>query len=661
MSSIPRLIKWIFLLAVLFLGLMTLARWGYYTSFRLAGSNNPLPAFWLGFRYDARIVAVVMLILLIIGSFARLNPFRSRHSRQSWLFFLGFFSLLLIFFYTIDFLHYRYLSKRLNASALSFLEDAKISGSMVWQTYPVVKILLGIVILTILVTWIIKRLYKSVAATNSNPGKSARAGWFIATFLLCALAIFGRLGQYPLRWSDAFSIGNDFNANLALNPLQSFFSSLSFRKTGYDLEKVKQYYPLIASYLGVDKPNAATLNFERRVMKRDSGISTQPNIVLVICESFSAYKSSMWGNPLNTTPYFSELCGQGIFFDNCFTPTIGTARGVWATITGIPDVEPVKTASRNPAMVDQRTIINSFEGYNKYYFLGGSTSWANIRGVLMNNIAGLRIYEQDDFEAPQIDVWGVSDKNLFLEANKILAKQDKPFFAIIQTADNHRPYTIPKEDQHEFVKLNFSQDSIKKFGFESNDELNAFRYTDFCYKKFMEAAKQAKYFDNTIFVFIGDHGIAGDAGAMFPPAWTINGLTSNHVPLLFYAPRLLPAQKIHAVASQIDVLPTIAGIANINYVNTTLGIDLLDRQRKGIDRNNAAFIIDPNSRNIGIIQQDFYFSHLPKTTREQLVWANFAKPKSSTGGDSLKNNHRNYTHAFYETARYMLLNNKKFP
>jgi hypothetical protein len=49
--------------------------------------------------------------------------------------------------------------------------------------------------------------------------------------------------------------------------------------------------------------------------------------VVVLCESFSGYKSSMWGNPLDPTPYFATLARDGVFFDNCFTRHFGTARG----------------------------------------------------------------------------------------------------------------------------------------------------------------------------------------------------------------------------------------------------------------------------------------------------------------------------------------------
>ena len=383
-----------------------------------------------------------------------------------------------------------------------------------------------------------------------------------------------------MRWSDAFSFDDDFKANLSLNPVQSFLSTLQFRYSTYDLKKVKEYYPLMAQYLGIDNPDSTTLNY-KRIFNPQPSVNT-PNIVVVICESFSAYKSSMWGNPLNTTPYFNEMCKQGIFFDRCFTPAYGTARGVWAVITGIPDVEYPNTASRNPAAVDQHTIINDYNGYDKFYFLGGSLSWANIRGLLTNNITGLHLYEEDSYKAKTIDVWGISDKRLFLAANDVLKEQTHPFFAVIQTADNHRPYTIPDEDKETFKLKKYSPDSLKRFGFQSNEELNAFRYTDFSFETFIEAAKKEKYFNNTIFVFVGDHGIRGDAGSMFPKAWSVDGLTTQHVPLLFYSPFLLTPQRIDKTCSQLDLLPSVTALAHIPFINTTLGKNLFDTMLKKI-------------------------------------------------------------------------------
>jgi phosphoglycerol transferase MdoB-like AlkP superfamily enzyme len=652
----PRLVCWVFSLGLLFFLIMSLLRVVHFYVFHPADATvgNSLAAFVLGARYDLRIIGLAMLVTLLLGSIPILHPYRATAQRRGWLIFLGFFSLVLILFYAFDFSYYAYLSQRLNASALNFLADAKISGSMVWQSYPVVKMSLAVIAALILLIWCCARLYRLFIHTPPVTRKN-RVAWTVFTFLLFGLGVFGRVGQFPLRWSDAFALGNDYKANLSLNPLQSFFSSLSFRHSGFDIKKVTESYPLMAAYLGITQPDSNRLRYQRLIEPRSGAIKTRPNVVLVICESFSAYKSSMWGNPLKTTPFFEELCSNGIFFDRCFTPHFGTARGVWATITGVPDVQLNKTASRNPAAVNQHTIINDFKGYEKLYFLGGSTSWANIRGLLTNNIEGLRLYEEGSYTSPKIDVWGISDRSLFMEANKVLKQQTKPFFAVVQTADNHRPYTIPEADRGEFKLTNVSTELLKQYGFESNEEMNAFRFTDFCFSKFMEAAKQEAYFKNTVFVFVGDHGIRGNAGDMFPKAWTEQGLTCEHVPLLFYAPGLLPAARHSVTCSQIDILPTIAGLTGIPCRNSGLGRDLLNPQNDS-SFANCAFIIDHDERQIGIIQQNQYFVKQLGTGRENFV---SLLPGNTPPPDSLRNHYRRLTDAFYETSRYMLYHNKK--
>jgi phosphoglycerol transferase MdoB-like AlkP superfamily enzyme len=640
--QMPGTIRWILSTGLIFLIVMTLFRLGLYLFF--GREDHVLPSFWLGLRFDLRVVCMIMLTMLVLGSIKFLSPFKAK---TFWLVILTLAAFALVLFYAVDFAHYAYLRQRLNASVLNYLEDAAISMNMVWQSYPVIWIILGLVALTAIITWLVKRQFNKKTAPIT---RTQRNIWFIVCFVLFGVAIFGRINQYPLRWSDAFSLGTDYKAQLALNPFESFFNTLRYRHSSYDAEKVKSHYPLLAPYFNLDPAKGKELNFDRSVRPRTQN---NLNVVLVICESFSGYKSSMWGNPLNTTPYFNKLSQQGIFFDRCFTPAYGTARGVWALITGIPDVELANTASRNPAAVDQHTIINDFTSHEKFYFIGGSASWANIRGLLTNNIGNLHLYEQDQFNAPVIDVWGISDKNLLLQSNKVLAKQTKPFFAVIQTAGNHRPYTIPAEDKNEFNLVNVPKDSLAMHGFESNEELNAFRYTDFCFQKFIEAAAKEKYFSNTLFVFIGDHGIPGNAAEMFPDAWTKQRLTSEHVPLLFYAPNLLQPQRIHRIASQIDVLPTIAGLCGIGYTNTALGRDLLDST---FYSKQLAFIIDPDNAMAGIVNDSIYYRQQIRSSKAGEIVSIIDDRKMP---DSNITYYRQITEGMLEAAKYLLLNNKK--
>ncbi|MFT3780940.1 MAG: LTA synthase family protein [Nibricoccus sp.] len=663
MLKVPRLIRWIGSLFVFFLVVLTLLRLVVLLAF--LRDNVPAgqvgSAFVLGVRYDLRVAAAAFLPLLVLGSIPVLNPFKHVLARRFWYVVLGVFVLGLSIVYVSDFLHFRYLGQRLNATALTFLEDAKISAEMVWQSYPVVRLFLVLLVAVGLLMAGVIFLFRRIAVVKQEPRRAFGIGWFVAAFFGCAIGIFGRVGQYPLRWSDAFSVGSSAAGQLALNPVESFLNSYTFRTTGFDLAKVQAAYPRMSAYFGAT-PDLQRLAYDRVFAKRTEAPARKPNIVLVICESFSAYKSSMWGNPLDPTPFFKELCSKGIFFDNCFTPHFGTARGVWATITGTPDVSQVETASRNPAMVDQHTIINDFDGYAKHYFIGGSSSWANIRGLLMNNIPGLCLHEEDSYSAPRVDVWGISDKNLFLEADKVLRAETEPFFAVIQTADNHRPYSIPKEDLAEFQKVDLPESAWRQYGFESLAELNAFRYSDFTYRKFFEAARKSPYFENTIFVFVGDHGIGGNAGMMFPASWTENRLTAFHVPLLFYAPKFFGPRRIHSVASQVDILPTIAGLADVPYRTRTFGRDLVRQQEIDGGASNMAFIIDHNDKTIGMVRQQYYgVQHADG--RFDVKWADFASPQPAdfSPSEAERVSYQSAANDFYETARFLLLNNQKSP
>ena len=652
-------ILWLVYSGVFFLVLMTLLRIAFTKAFPPSSTFADYPfasTLFLGFRYDARDVAIVSLLLFLISLIPASNPFRTDAGRKICMAVWTLFAIVMVLFYMVDFANYSYLQERLNADLLNLMKDTKDSFKMMWQTYPVIWLLAVWIVSVAVIVKVVKVWYKKI---RHRPEKQASRFGKIAVpilfFQVLALAIFGKVGQYPLRWSDAFSFGNDYAAKVSLNPFQSFFSSLKFRKASYDIAEVKKAYPMMAEYLGVDHPDLNSLNYERKVAGDSS--SPKPNIVVVICESFSFYKSSMSGNKLDPTPYFNEMTKNGILFDHCFTPSYGTARGVWATLTGIPDIDPQSTSSRNPKAVNQHVIMNDFKGYDKFYFIGGSLSWANIRGFLTNNIVGLKTYEQDDYNAPKIDVWGVSDKHVFLKANEVFAKENKPFVSIVQTSDNHRPYTIPEEDKAAFQVKTATAQELHDNGFASNDEYNAFRYTDFCYQQFIEAAKKEPYFKHTIFLFVGDHGIRGDASKMYPNAWT-EELSSEHVPLLVYAPGMVQPQKYSYPVSQVDVFPTAAGLSRISYTNTTLGRDLLSPAMQHDPSRYGAFIYDYSNQLTGVVKDSVYFSHIANSSAYQPKYQSTSNNNPHPLTDERKAYYKQLTEAIYTTSQYMLLNNK---
>lgn len=189
---------------------------------------------------------------------------------------------MLCIFYAIDFAHYAYLSQHLNGSVLNYLDDAKISLKMVWQTYPVIEIVSALIAGIFLLLWIVRLTYNHILSKKITSTKTSRLGWSFVLFVVLGVGIFGRIGQYPLRWSDAFTAGDDYKAQVSLNPFQSFFSSLNYRHTTYDLKKVKQHYLWMAAHLKVPNADSNRLNYER-ICRATESKDSKPNVVLVIC------------------------------------------------------------------------------------------------------------------------------------------------------------------------------------------------------------------------------------------------------------------------------------------------------------------------------------------------------------------------------------------
>jgi len=111
----------------------------------------------------------------------------------------------------------------------------------------------------------------------------------------------------------------------------------------------------------------------------------------------------------------------------------------------------------------------------------------------------------------------------------------------------------------------------------------------------------------------------------------------------------------NALASQVDVLPTLAGLANINYTNSSLGRDLLHVKDTS---TNAAFIFEAETKRIGIIQRGIFYSMTidnPKTGN----WVSIRTNEAPQLTADVKDQYKATTEAFYNTARYLLLNNKK--
>jgi len=617
-------------------------------------------AFLFGIRFDIKLAILTFFPLALLILIVNYSFFKRKIYKTIATIYLVLAYLTLTIFYLIDFGYYSYLYTRLDAASLRFLSNLKISTQLLWESYPVFKGAIGLIVLILIARFIARYHYTKVANNVIQPiSKKIKAIYFIVIFLLLSFGIYGSFTHYPLRWSQAFFSKNNTINQFSLNPILNFFDSFAFRNEGVDLEKTKAYYPVIADYLNI---TTDSIHFQRE-MAFDSIPAKKPNIVVVMLESLGVVPMGFYGNPANGTPYMDKLMQESVHFDNFYVHKPGTAGSVFASITGLADIDDVKTASRNARVVDQRIIFDQFEGYKKLYFLGGSANWANIRGVFQSNIKDLTIYEEGSYEIEdRADVWGIDDYDLFKESDKILSKlhkEEKPFVAYIQTATNHRPFTVPDErgTYRPLQEGAISEEVLKKSGFISLAQLNALRYLDFNVDVFLKRAKESGYYDNSIFVFFGDHNTSMNPTEEFKKEFDLE-IQVHHVPFFIHAPKYIKPQKIKNVAKLVDLFPTAATVARANYTNYTLGSNALDTLQT--DSFGFVHLKIKGEPAVGLIQNGFYYSrtnqtnttNLYKLTDAETVDVSNQYPDVASKMDSLIT-------SYYHSTKYLYYNNKK--
>ena len=672
-NKIPRLYLYVIAALFMFLLIQSGLRLIFWLKF-----NNPTDpistqdliwSFYLGMKFDLQASLGTLLPVLLLGWIKPLHPVYSDFGRRFWAVYVSLAFFLMYSIYITDAGHYAYLQQRLNATALRFLENPFISATMVWETYPVI---LGGFIFSIIFALTVYLFLKLTRQINKDGSANAYWGnkrWYqksvlvIMTIIMVFFGLMAKISWYPLRWSDAFFSTHAFSAQLSSNPVIYFSNTLKNVAETYDIEAAQQAYPFMVDYLAIQQPNrqmdGSPLNFSRQY--NFPPVATgKTNVIVVILESFASYKTSLSNNPLRSTPNIEKLANEGYYFKNFFTPSTGTARSVWTFITGLPDIEKNKTSSRNPLIVDQYTIINAFKDHRKLYFLGGSASWANVRGLLSSNIPDLKLYEEGSYDSPDIDVWGISDLSLFREANAVFKDQTQPFFAVIQTSGNHRPYTIPEDNEgfDVWTDDDLSVD-VKSYGFASLEELNSFRFMDHSIGHFIKIAKKEPYFDNTLFVFFGDHGIHAPTGDHVPAFEAQLNLQGLRVPLVFYGKSVIRNPEVFdTIASEVDVLPTIASITQTSYLNTALGRDLTDDTFK---ENRYAFTIEHGSdRTIGLLSDEYYLLMQADGSNPKLHRLLSDNPRHDVADENkqvMETLTRKLTY-IWNTIRYMRENNK---
>ena len=299
-------------------------------------------------------------------------------------------------------------------------------------------------------------------------------------------------------------------------------------------------------------------------VEKSPAIEVEPNdynVIVVIMESMSYNKTAHGGNTRNLTPFLDELMDKSLSFSNCYTTGTHTYCGIYSTSVSYPVIFRNQALKRIPVLqYDGMAATLQKNGYQTAYFTTHDKEFDNVAGFLsLNGVE--RIVSQADYPMSEVKTTlGVPDDFMFrfsMDVFDEMAGNGRPFCATMMTASDHGPFYIPDyfEPRSEEIKYQITE------------------YADWSLQRFMEMASEKPWFDNTLFVFVADHGAALDTDYSIP-------LSYFHSPLVFYMPKRLQAVENECIASQMDIFPTVMGILGKSYVNNTFGVDLLRDGRK---------------------------------------------------------------------------------
>ena len=291
-------------------------------------------------------------------------------------------------------------------------------------------------------------------------------------------------------------------------------------------------------------------------------LNTEPaNVVIILMESMTAARMSHFGNQQQLTPFLDSIAAESYLFENIYSAGTHTHSGIFSTLFSFPTLYNQKPM-RYATMSNYKGMASALkkQGYTTTFFTTHDGQFDNVEEFLTANDFDQVVTQTSYPLDKRVNVLGVSDDFMFEFSMPILAKrheEQRPFLVVFSTVSNHNPYYIPEY-------FSPCQQNIKE---------QAVEYADWSMNKFMKMAAQQPWFDNTLFVFVSDHGVLLNDIYSMP-------LNYNHIPLLMYAPKIITQPKVFdCFGGQVDVFPTIMHLLQLPYVNNTMGIDLLSERR----------------------------------------------------------------------------------
>ncbi|HEY7215267.1 MAG TPA: sulfatase-like hydrolase/transferase [Thermoanaerobaculia bacterium] len=518
------------------------------------GGGLVLKALAAGEAYDTLsglwLAAPLVLYLAVVPE----RWFRSRIQRTLMLGGLALAGFGVLFVAVVEQFFFAEFNGRFNFVAVDYLMYPTEVVNNIWESYPTGSVLALLAAITLALAW---RLRHSLRSAWRRPSGIAERCAVLGVF---GLALAGATLGIP---AGLARVSEDRALNeIADNGYHSFWLALLGTDAPYrglyatldDAAVFRRLHGLLAEPAAARFEAGSTLRHIRAFRPE-----RRLNVVVVLEESLgSELVGTLHPRPVSLTPELDALAARGTLLTHAYSTGNRTIRAIEATTASLPPLPGISIVrrSRSENLFTLPALLRG-RGYQTLFVYGGRALFDGMGHYLTHNGVE-RVVEQKDFPPETFSTaWGVCDEAIFdrsLTEMDAMAAAGRPFYTLILSVSNHRPFSFPAGHVQYEPALSRRE--------------NAVRYADWALGRFLRRAQGHAFFKDTLFVLMGDHGARVYGAAEIP-------LASYEVPILFFAPGVMPAgRRVDTLASSLDVPPTVLAILGIDYESKFFGHDV---------------------------------------------------------------------------------------
>ncbi len=459
-----------------------------------------------------------------------------------------YFSVLFLFVSLLSFTdiyYYKFNLRRINLEALDLIKDSHASVFNFGIHNPSSILLLAAIVILFLICLKKTGTSRHLILNNVTAKKMTL---ITVTFLITGGIIFSQFAKYFSPLSSSLIVSPGYTG-LYTNSPQAFIYSF---RSGWTYVKPLRYFTddeadrLVPVFYANSKVSPAN--------KR--------NIVLFILESFSyAYLDK--NNPEKpSTPFLDSLIRHSTFFTNAYANNTTSANGLCSILSGIPSLtnQPFFSSPYSGNPIHSVGLALSRNGYETSFFLGANDDHFGFKkGTRLLGIKNY--YNGESFPKAQHDgTWGVYDEPFLQYFAKKSGEIRQPFFSVLFTISSHYPFKIP--------------DSLLNRFPSRHDYPNerAVSYVDYAFRHYFEFVKNTDWFQNTIFIFTGDHVSKENKRERV----NFNFNSYYHIPIFVFDPQNPVQNTITNLVQHTDIPSTIAWLTGIKDTILSFGQPFFD-------------------------------------------------------------------------------------